>query len=114
MNKTRTDKMVDRFLCWMLPKDFAPDAGISFKPTKPDGHGTHWWPVGTNLLTAEQARQMLAEVAPPDDEMLDLVQNTANMLRGMTMDPGIAAHAKDAMRSRIAELEAAVDARIDG
>ena len=55
------DKMVDRFLGWKLPKDFGPDAGISFKPTKPyegDELGNSWWPVGTNLLTADQARQM--------------------------------------------------------
>lgn len=55
------DKMVNRFLGWKLPKDFCPDAGISFKPTKPyecDEFGDSWWPVGTNLLTANQARQM--------------------------------------------------------
>lgn len=53
--------MVDRFLCWKLPKDFAPDAGISFKPTKPyDEPG--WWPTGTNLLHAGQAKEMLQDV----------------------------------------------------
>lgn len=62
MSTTKIDKMVNRFLCWMLPKDFGPDAGISFKPTKPDGYGTHWWPVGTNLLTADQARAMFEHV----------------------------------------------------
>lgn len=46
--------MVDRFLGWPLPKDFGPDAGISFTPsTHPMG-----WPVGTNLFTADQARAM--------------------------------------------------------
>jgi len=54
------DKMVDRFLSWTLPKDFTPDGGISF-----DGRGDdEWnknktWPVGTNLFTAEQAKQMI-------------------------------------------------------
>lgn len=55
------DEMVNRFLWWKLPKDFSPDAGISFTPTKPyegDEFGNSWWPVGTNLLTAEQARAM--------------------------------------------------------
>ena len=55
------DKMVNRFLGWKLPKDFGPDAGISFKPTKSyegDEFGNSWWPVGTNLLTADQARGM--------------------------------------------------------
>lgn len=62
MEKTQIDKMVDRFLGWKLPKDFCPDAGISFKPTKPyegDEYGNSWWPIGTNLLTADQARAMI-------------------------------------------------------
>lgn len=49
---------VDRFLGWRLPDDFFPDCGISFKPLGyPNG-----WPIGTNLLTAAQAREMLAYV----------------------------------------------------
>ena len=73
MSKTMIDKMVDRFLCWKLPKDFAPDAGISFKPTKPDSYDEPgWWPVGTNLLTADQARamvkHMLADALPADTD----------------------------------------------
>jgi hypothetical protein len=45
---------VDRFLGWPLPQGFAPDAGISFTPpTHP-----HGWPVGTNLLSSDQARAM--------------------------------------------------------
>ena len=43
------------------------------------------------------------------EELLQLMENTANMLRGMTMDPAIPEHAKDAMRLQIAELEAAVE-----
>lgn len=53
-----TDEMVTRFLGWSLPKDFAPDCGITFKPVAPPNS----WPVGTNLLTADQARQMLEHV----------------------------------------------------
>jgi len=62
MEKAMIDKMVDRFLGWKLPKDFSPDGGISFKPTKPyegDESGNSWWPIGTNLLTADQARAMI-------------------------------------------------------
>lgn len=46
---------VDRFLCWRLPEDFAPDGGISLKRSK-----THEIspPIGTNLLTATQAEAM--------------------------------------------------------
>lgn len=48
------DEMVNRFLGWKLPKDFAPDGGISFKPSEhPD-----FWPVGTHLFTADQAKAM--------------------------------------------------------
>ena len=58
MSKKQIDKMVDRFLCWPLPKDFAPDGRIFFDPS-PDAAGYDpTWPVGTNLLTAVQARQM--------------------------------------------------------
>lgn len=49
------DAMVGRFLGWKLPKDFAPDGGISFKESA-------WWPSGTNLLHAGQAKEMLEHV----------------------------------------------------
>lgn len=51
-------KMVDRFLGWRLPTDFAPDCGISFNPA-PDARGYQpTWPTGTNLLHAGQAKAM--------------------------------------------------------
>lgn len=55
-----TDEMVNRFLCWQLPKGFAPDCGVSFDGRKDDEWNKNKaWPIGTNLFTAEQARQML-------------------------------------------------------
>jgi hypothetical protein len=42
------------------------------------------------------------------EEIALLLESTANMLRGMTLDPSIPEHAKEAMRERIDELEAAV------
>ncbi len=58
-----TDNMVSRFLCWPLPRDFYPDCGISFDGRKDDEWNKNkTWPTGTNLLTAIQARQMLAHV----------------------------------------------------
>lgn len=58
-----TDEMVNRFLAWKLPKDFNPDGGIRFVPYPPaDTPENAFWPVGTNLLTAEQARAMLEHV----------------------------------------------------
>ena len=56
------DKMVSRFLSWRLPKDFHPDGGMAFIPTKGRGYDSPHWPVGTNLLTAEQARKMFEHV----------------------------------------------------
>lgn len=53
-----TDEMVTRFLGWSLPKDFMPDGGIKFTPV----NHPNSWPVGTNVLTADQARQMLEHV----------------------------------------------------
>lgn len=65
-----TDEMVNRFLCWRLPEDFSPDGGISFSKTvrtmegeRPRSEmGPAWWPIGTNLLSADQARSMLEHI----------------------------------------------------
>lgn len=65
IEKRLMDMMVDRFLTWELPKGFVPDGGISFKPLYPSGlneSGNKRWPIGTNLLTADQARDMLERV----------------------------------------------------
>ncbi len=58
-----TQDMVDRFLRWPLPETFAPDCWIVFNGRGVDAHGyTKTWPVGTNLLTAIEARAMLEYV----------------------------------------------------
>lgn len=58
-----TDQMVNRFLAWRLPQTFAPDNGIKFTPPAPVAPGYFdGWPVGTNLLTATEARAMLEHV----------------------------------------------------
>lgn len=62
--KTLINEMVNRFLCWKLPKDFGPDAGIRFAPgplQTPDGP---YWPTGTNLLHAGQAQAMFEHCLP--------------------------------------------------
>jgi hypothetical protein len=53
--------MVDRFLCWRLPENFNPDAGISFKQTYNEhtAHPMKYEPVGTNLFDATQADAMV-------------------------------------------------------
>ena len=53
-----TDEMVTRFLGWKLPQDFNPDGGVTFTPINHPA----CWPIGTNLLTAVQARAMLEHV----------------------------------------------------
>jgi hypothetical protein len=58
------NEMVDRFLAWELPRDFAPNL-----PS---------WPIGTNLLTADQAKQMLNHItAPLGQALVDLVGASA-------------------------------------
>ena len=61
----RINQAVDRFLGWKLPADFSPDAGVSFKPN--GEHGTVMWPIGTNILSADQARQMFECCLPHED-----------------------------------------------
>ena len=62
---TPHSKMVDRFLGWQLPKDFAPDCGISFDGRKDDEWNKNkTWPIGTNLFTADQALAMFRHCVP--------------------------------------------------
>jgi len=50
------DTITERFLGWELPKDFNPDAGISFEqPT----HSNYPFPTGTNLFDFNQAKEMI-------------------------------------------------------
>lgn len=60
-----TDAMVNRFLSWPLPKTFAPDCFINFD-REASARNPHVWPIGTNLLTADEARQMLEYVLVPE------------------------------------------------
>jgi len=57
--RTEINLIVDRFLYWKLPQTFSPDCGISFDGRKPDEwNKSKGWPVGTNLFTADEAKQM--------------------------------------------------------
>ena len=62
------EQAVTRFLSWKLPKDFRPDGGMVFIPTKGRGYDSPYWPCGTNLLNAQQARDMLRHVLAADPE----------------------------------------------
>ena len=43
------------------------------------------------------------------DEIYKLLDDTANMMRGMKMDPSIPTHAKEAMGVRIQTIEEALE-----
>lgn len=71
-----TDEMVNLFLGWRLPDDFYPDGGVSFAREVNGGpRPRDWWPTGTNLLNADQARAMLTHViaAAPQPAPIDMV-----------------------------------------
>lgn len=57
-----SDEMVSRFLSWKLPQDFAPDCYIKFDKVDRVYADRGTWPTGTNLFTADQAKQMLQHV----------------------------------------------------
>lgn len=66
--------LVDRFLAWKLPEDFAPDGGISFTLISKDH--PEWWPTGTCLLNAPQATAMfehLLGIDPPPQDGVELI-----------------------------------------
>jgi len=65
MSEEQIEKMVSRFLTWELPQNFNPDGGIEFTPPC---NPVHFWPIGTNLLNAEQAREMIRHLLAGDHE----------------------------------------------
>lgn len=61
MTEDQIKEMTQRFLCWKLPDNFSPDAGISFKAEFNEESpfpGRHR-PVGTNLFDYSQAEAMI-------------------------------------------------------
>lgn len=58
MTEDQIKHMVGRFLGWRLPKNFNPDAGISY--TRPNyAPNVEATPSGTNLFDATQADEMV-------------------------------------------------------
>ena len=78
MNKT-IDELVNRFLGWKLPKDFAPDGGIVFD--KHQNH--HFTPIGTNLFTADQAKQMFEYLLEGEPLTLDKIYTNNERHKGL-------------------------------
>ena len=78
MIETQIKYMVDRFLCWRLPENFNPDAGISFQKTfnEHTAHPAKHEPTGTNLFDAQQATEMVRHLVdglpgPGVDQSID-------------------------------------------
>lgn len=66
MTDDQIKHMVNRFLAWRLPANFAPDAGISFAPefnveynAKQGKPPQRYEPTGTNLFDCTQAEAMV-------------------------------------------------------
>jgi len=61
MTEDQIRHMVHRFLQWRLPDDFDPDGGVSFNRmfNEHTAHPMRNEPVGTNLLTTNQAEAMV-------------------------------------------------------
>ena len=79
MTDAQIKHMVDRFLGWKLPKNFSPDAGISFKAVyneKSPWPGKHE-PSGTNLFDATQATAMVRHMIEgmPSANVPDSIQS---------------------------------------
>lgn len=52
---------------------------------------------------------MGTNTAEANSKLIELMQTTAYFLRGMTFDPAIPMHAKEAMQEYIKDIEAAID-----
>jgi hypothetical protein len=93
--------MVNRFLGWKLPMDFAPDCGISIDT---EIAGRNGWPSGTNLLNAEQAKQMFEYVT----QVTPAVADFSDAYRGAREDLAIwkkrALEAEELNRKFIADI----------
>lgn len=85
------------------PENF--DAEIGRKVARQDAVRQVWPLLGYALKERLQAEQL------PDEARI-LADSTALMLRGMTLDPAIPEHAKQAMRLRVDQLEAFAEKRL--
>ena len=81
------DELVNRFLRWKLPKGFSPDGGISFKriPDFPELNKWEYEPVGTNLFSAEQAKEMFEYLLSEPQPILSQRKPTISKME--TNDP---------------------------
>lgn len=78
IDKKTLDAMVNRFLGWKLPESFGPDCFVHFDRERATKNQS--WPIGTNLLNADEARAMLEHVLDvtfiPDWSLLEATQSS--------------------------------------
>jgi hypothetical protein len=108
-----------------LPRDFAPDCGISFDGRKDDEwNKDKTWPIGTNLFTANQAEAMfkhcLAALAQRDGIARDDARDAARYRWlhqfdswSWSMPPMRAISFSWHIRCDKADIDAVIDAAID-
>lgn len=87
MTDEQIKHMTNRFLQWILPKDFSPDAGISF--TRPNSPESWPGPSGTNLLNADQAERMIRHIVeglPFDDSAVESWLSDPNIQHVISTD----------------------------
>lgn len=115
MEKTKIDKMVERFLSWKLPVDFLPDGGVKFSRRYKDGifiknlelnPEDPSWPIGTNLFTANQARAMIEHMMDEDKEegtvTFEQWWNTSKYTQVVYSDSSVKQVAVDAWNAAVA------------
>lgn len=74
MVKSVLSKLVDRFLGWKIPQTFGPDCYISFDREK--AVQNNGWPIGTNLLNAEEAKAMIEYLAANNPMLTEYLKGT--------------------------------------
>jgi len=82
MTEEQINYMANRFLGWKLPDAFNPDGGVSFKAKYHNGtvEGGRHKPAGTNLFSADQAREMVQYMAVgvPTDNSEVIIKSLAD------------------------------------
>jgi hypothetical protein len=114
--------LVDRFLSWRLPEDFAPDEGVKFDPDgaiKLDPRNHRYEPRGTNLFNADQAKamvlHMLAEMPdrPQPTEKPLTREEVARIVEEHSHLTGYPLKTADAILARLPTLDVAVVERVE-
>jgi len=115
------DDMVSRFLSWKLPKGFQPDGGVVFIGAVGNVDAYVYdqpgrWPVGTNLFSADQAREMIINLLGDTlkGAWKKLVDDNVRLNAAACLNIGMDNHLTLIRREkRISELEQLINERDD-